>query len=356
MAAVDRDGDQSPAPRRGGHLRVVILYDGGAHDWTTADIQSVLEPVNEVGDVLATHGHEVVKVGVQPDLAWLDAVRRAGLVFNLCEGVGGLSHLEYKVASTLELVGVPYTGGSAWTMTICHRKPLLNALLESAGLPVPAWCAPETADVPADFPLPAIVKPAAEDASVGIEQGSVATSLEALTLRVAWLRSQFGEPLVQRYVDGREFNVGFIGDDVLPLSEIDFRSMPDGAWNIVSFDAKWTPGSAEDAGTQPVCPARVSATLRRRIIETARAAWQAVQGQGYGRVDLRVDAHGQPWVLEVNPNPDISSDAGLANMALARDWSYADLVLAIVNAALRQPAVHVPRPVEPVPPALEQIA
>lgn len=315
----------------------MLLYDGGAHDWTTQDIRSVLEPVNEVGDVLVAAGHQVIKVGVQPDFAWLDAARAADLVFNLCEGVGGISQLESKVAATVELAGIPHTGGSAWTLTLCHRKPLLNAVLDAAGLPVPPWFVPDGRSVPDDVPLPAIVKPAAEDASVGIDQGAVVTSREALAHRVDWIRAQFGEPLVQAYVEGREFNVGFVGDTVLPLSEIDFRTMPDGAWNIVSFDAKWTPGCAEDAGTQPVCPAEVRPALARRLVATARAAWRAVHGRGYGRVDLRVDAKGRAWVLEVNPNPDISSDAGLANMARAKGWSYGDLVLAIVDAALAAP-------------------
>lgn len=310
------------------------MYDGGADDWTTQDIRSVLEPVNAVADVLVAAGHDVVRVGVQPDLAWLDVARTAELVFNLCEGVGGISHMEYKVASAIELAGVPYTGTSAWTMTLCHRKPLLNSVLQAAELPVPRWFVPDDGPIPERFPLPAIVKPAQEDASVGIDQGAVAGSRERLLHRIEWLRGHFGEPIVQQFIDGREFNVGFVGDQALPISEIDFRTMPDGAWHIVSFDAKWSPGSAEDAGTQPVCPARVSPKTASRLIETAKAAWAAVRGRGYGRVDLRVDGKGRPWVLEVNPNPDISEDAGLANMARARGWSYADLILAIVEAAL----------------------
>lgn len=270
-------------------------------------------------------------MGVQHDLAWLDTVRSCDLVFNLCEGIGGVSRLECNVASTLELLGVPYTGGSAWTMTVCHRKPLLNAVLAAADLPVPPWFVPNGRRLPADFPTPAIVKPAAEDASMGIDQGAVHADIANLLHRIEWIESRIGESIVQRYIDGREFNVALVGASTLPVSEIDFRQMPDGAWRIVSFDAKWTPGSAEDAGTQPVCPARVEPQLAERIVRTAQAAWDAVKGTGYGRVDIRLDDDGEPWILEVNPNPDISTDAGLANMARAAGWSYEDLVSRIVE-------------------------
>lgn len=335
-------------------MKIAILYDGGAHDWTTQDIRGVLEPVNAVRQVLHDAGHDVVKIAVQPDLAWVEAVRGVDLVFNLCEGVGGLSHLEHKVAGVLDLLGVPYTGASAWTMMVCHRKPVLNAVLAAQGLPVPPWIIPDGRGVSRHFPLPAIVKPAGEDASVGIDQGSVVTSRDTMAHRVAWVRDHFGEPMVQAYVDGREFNVGFVGDDVLPLSEIDFRAMPDGAWNIVTFAAKWAGGSAEDAGTQPVCPAKVEPALARQIVDLARAAWNAVHGRGYGRVDMRVDRDGRPWILEVNPNPDISTDAGLANMARARGWSYGDLVLAIVDAALA-PAATPPSAIARVSASAEKV-
>ncbi len=317
-------------------MKIAVLYDGGAADWCPQDIQSVLEPVATVSRALRSAGHRVVAVPVQPGLTWFDAVRRCDLVFNLCEGVGGISHLEYKVASVLDLAGIRYTGGSAWTMTVCHRKPLLNAVLAAEALPVPEWVVPN-GDVPDPVPLPALVKPAAEDASVGVDQGSVVTTRAELEARVAKATRQFGEVIVQRYVAGREFAVAFVGDETLPLSEIDFSRMPGGAWPILSFDAKWKPGSPEDRGTRPVCPARVDDALAARLVATARAAWRAVRGYGYGRVDFRVDADGRPWVLEVNPNPDISTDAGLANMARAAGWTYDELVLRILGAAMGTP-------------------
>jgi D-alanine-D-alanine ligase len=187
--------------------------------------------------------------------------------------------------------------------------------------------------VPRDFPLPAIVKPAAEDASVGIEQASVVRTRAQLEARIAEQSETYEEVIVQEYVDGREFAVGFVGDATLPISEIDFTKMPDGAWPILSFAAKWEKGCAEDKGSQPVCPANVDRDLEKRIVAIAQSAWKAVGGTGYGRVDLRVDRNGEPWVLEVNPNPDISDSAGLSAMAHAKGWSYNELIMRIVDCA-----------------------
>ncbi len=282
----------------------------------------------------------MARVQVGPGVEWLDAVRGTDLVFNLCEGIGGISRLEYKVASAIELAGAPCTGASAWTMTICHRKPLLNAWLQAAGLPIPPWhVVRKVEDIPADFPLPAIIKPAGEDASVGIDQGSVVTSRDQIGDRIHRLVGQFQELIVQRYIAGRELAVAFVGDRRLPISEIDFGAMPEGAWPILSFQAKWAPGSAEDVGSQPICPASMDPELEDHVTAVATAAWRAVEGSGYGRVDVRVDGDGQPWIIEVNPNPDISTDAGLARMARAGGWSYTQLVkriVAIATAAERE--------------------
>ena len=319
-------------------MRIAILYDGGARDWTDEDITSVLDVVTRIATILRAAGHEVVRVPARDGLRWLASCRRADLIVNLCEGLGGISRYEGLIVSTLELLNVPFTGARASTMTICHRKPLVNAYLQAAGLPTPRWVLPRGHRVPDDFPLPAIVKPAAEDASVGIDQGSVATTRRALAQRVAKLSEEFDEVIVQAYVDGREVAVGFVGAEVLPISEIDFTDMPPGAWPILSFEGKWTAGSADDIGSRPVCPADMGAGLRDRVIRTARGAWDAVGGSGYGRVDLRIDADDQPWIIEVNPNPDISEDAGLARMAAARGWSYDALITAITDAALAEAA------------------
>lgn len=316
-------------------MRLAVLYDPGADDWTAEDVQGVMKAVDDIAAIFAALGHEVRKVPVRHDLRWLQACRRADLVFNLCEGVHGVAMWEDHVAAALEFLGIPFTGCGSWTIAVCRRKPVANALLAHAGLPVPAWAVVH-GKIADDFPLPAIVKPAAEDASAGLDRSSVVTDRKALRAKVASMTEQFEEVMVQQYIPGREFNVGIVGSRVLPVAEIDFTGMPEGSWPILTYAAKWHRGSPEDLGSAPVCPAPISQRLADRLGRTAEAAWRVMQGKGYGRVDLRVDDTGRPWVLEVNPNPDLTDEAGLSRMAKAAGWEYAELVRRIAETALRE--------------------
>src|SRR5437762_10510016 len=185
-----------------------------------------MKAVDEIGAIFASMGHEIRKVPVRHDMRWFQVARRADLVFNLCEGVHGKSEWEEHVVGSLEFAGVPVTGASLWTIAACRRKAVANALLAQAGLPIPRWTIAQ-GNIDDDFPLPAIVKPAAEDASAGLDRGSVVADRKALRARVAVRPEPSGVVLRQEYVAGREFNVGLVGTRTLPISEIDFARMPE---------------------------------------------------------------------------------------------------------------------------------
>ena len=319
-------------------MKIGILFDGGSNDWDQKDVAAVLANVNEIQAELRRAGHETSLLPVQlGDVAWLKRVQRHDLIFNLCEGVNGYARYEDFAVAALELSRVPFTGCPAWPVTICHRKHIANTLLAAAGVPVPTFMLARGITPPTGLRYPVIVKPSGEDASVGIDAGAVCATRKALRDRLARALEQWNEVIVQEYVAGREVNVGFIGRELLPLSEISFERMPEGSWPIVTYAAKWSSGSAEDLGTEPICPADLSPELTRRATQMARLAWDTLAGaQGYGRVDLRVTDSGEVYVLEVNPNPDLSSDAGLTRMARARGWSYGDLILRVVEEALQR--------------------
>ena len=144
----------------------------------------------------------------------------------------------------------------------------------------------------------------------------------------------FDDVIVQRYIAGRELNVGIVGDTILPIAEIDFSAMPKGLWRMVTYRSKWETGSDEDLGAQPCCPADLTGRSANEVRRIALEAWRMVGGHGYGRVDMRLDENGQPWILEVNSNPDIAPDAGLARMARKAGIEYSTLVRTITELGL----------------------
>jgi D-alanine-D-alanine ligase len=322
-------------------MKIGVLFDAMSALGPNPDLL-ILESVEAVEHAIEDWGHDPVRVPVNPDGRWVERVRRAkfDLVFNLCEGIEGVAEFEPWVIAVLELFGIPYTGNSSATTALCLHKNLVNALLDRAGLPVPRWALARKGDDVESVGFPAICKPAAEDASIGIEQRSVVRTMRMLAQRIEAMHERWDEILVQRFIDGREVNVGIVGDQVLPIAEINFGGMPRGMWKIVSYRSKWITGSDEDLGAAPTCPAELSPKLTKEIERIARTAWQAVGGRSYGRVDLRIDKTGQPWLLEVNPNPDISPTAGLARMAGVAGMDYSALVRRLCELALAHRAVN----------------
>ena len=272
-------------------MKVAIVYDGGSSDWSDTDVAAVMANVHQVQAGLRAGGHRPTLVPVYlHDLRWLSRLQRHDLVFNLLEGINGVACYEDWSVGAMELTGVPFTGCRFSTITLCHRKHVANTLLDRAGVPVPAFALARKNELPAGLKLPVIVKPSAEDASVGIDAGSVCDTKKAVKERLALVSEQWNEVMVQEYVDGREFYVGFLGKHVLPLSEISFETLSPRYWRIVSYAAKWMEGSPEFKGTVPVTPAQVDRPLADKIIGVARRAWESLGGEGYGRVDMRVDA------------------------------------------------------------------
>jgi D-alanine-D-alanine ligase len=316
-------------------MKVALLFDGASAYATTPDML-ILGTVEAIEKSLMTEGNEVVHIPVYQDGKWIEKMRKGkfDLAFNMCEGIDGIATLESAVISVLELFKIPFTGASSYSTAICLRKHVINGLLEKNGLPIPRFACIRRGAPLVSVGYPAIVKPAAEDASLGVEQKSVVRNTRQLAERVEAMLEGWDEVLVQRYVDGREVNVGILGDAVLPIAEIDFGKMPRGRWNIVTYQSKWAAGSVDDVGGAPRCPAKLPAKVATEVRRVALRAWQLAGGFGYGRVDMRIDHNGQPWILEVNANPDIAPDAGLARMAKVVGIDYSALIRNICELGL----------------------
>jgi D-alanine-D-alanine ligase len=272
----------------------------------------------------------------------LTATLECDVVVNLVEAIGGDARQEPVFAWLCELRGLPYTGSPPRAMTLCLEKPVTQALLAARGIPVPGHVVMARGDEPlAGLRLPAIVKPSREDASHGIASESVVHDEAALRARARWVIAQYAQPaLVEEFVEGREINVGLIdgpdGLEVLPLVEIDYAGFPPGMPHIVSYAGKWISTSRDWAVTNVIAARDVSAGQRARIEAIARGAFDVLGLAGYGRVDLRLDRAGDPFVVDVNANPDLSPDAGFALCAARAGHTYGGIVQRIVESALRR--------------------
>jgi D-alanine-D-alanine ligase len=162
----------------------------------------------------------------------------------------------------------------------------------------------------------------------------------ALRSAVDAVVTTFRQPcLVEQYIDGREFNVALLGHPtarVLPLSEIEFSGLPEGAPRIVSYDAKWRTGSVDDLGTTPVLHPTLAPGVAARVRRVATDAFRAVGVRDYGRVDVRLATSGVPYVVDVNPNCDLSPSAGMVRAAAAVGIDYGSLAALLVRYALRR--------------------
>ena len=302
--------------------------------------------VAQLEDAIRPLGHDCERVSVGEDVAQvLHALRASSpdLVFNLAESFSGKSALESSVAGLLNLLHLRYTGSSPVTLGLAGDKSLTKKVLAFHGVRTPEFATlyRGAVDWAGELAFPLIVKPPQEDASVGITHKSVVRDVRELLQTMGSVHSEFQSPvLVEQFIDGREFYVGVLGNQqpqALPVIEMDFTGFPADRPKIASWAAKWgedeSGGGAEYAGTHSVFPSDLDAELTARLQEVAVSAFQALRIRDYGRVDLRVNADGEIFVIEVNPNCYLERGSEFARAAAQAGIEYDDLVARIVELA-----------------------
>lgn len=326
-------------------MRVAVLYDRLAAD-APADEVDNLRQAEAVSDALHALGHEARMVACGLDLvetARTLLVLEPDAVFNLVEALDGCDNLCGAVPGLLVRLGLPHTGGSAFALTATADKLVVKRLLRRAGLPTPDWFAPADLTGPGPEPRgPFLLKPRLEHGSVGLDEEDVLAAPDRAALAAALAAKEAaakGPCLAEAFVDGREFNIGVLdgpsGPEVLPLAEIVFSGYAAGKPRVVGWRAKWAEGSFEYGHTErsfefPGTDAGLLARLRGLTLACAGL----LDLTGYARVDFRVDAHGNPLIIDVNPNPCIAPDAGFPAAAARAGLSYTDLVARILAAGL----------------------
>jgi len=307
----------------------------------------VLEERAHVQEALQKNGYKTSLFNMNSDIKRLIQFveeKQPDLIFNLCESVGDESTHEMYVAGIYELMGVPYTGAGAFALGLCQHKVRTKQILSFHKIRIPRFVlfrnASEVNGEELELRYPVIIKPLHEDASVGIDNASIVENINAVRKRVRLILENYDQPaLVEEYIDGRELNVAIMGNRrpiIFPISEIDFSGLPPGYPRIVTYNAKWVEGTHEYKGTVGVCPAPLTPEIEREAKEIALKVYRIMGCRDYARVDMRLDKNNHLYVIEVNPNPDISDDAGFARSARAYGMSFEDTINRIVEYALER--------------------
>jgi D-alanine-D-alanine ligase len=304
-------------------------------------VLSIIPCVEAVRQALSKLKYNVTVVPLSPPAERArDTLKNldASLVFNLFEGFPGQPRSEPLVPEILSEIQIPYTGCSATALKAALDKFGVKKMLRAVGIPTPDFQLLNPGKIGLfRLKFPCIVKPGYQDASHGINPESVVNDIQSMDQRIKAIYENYHNPsLVEEYIDGREFNVTVIGNihpEVLPASEIVF-TLPPEMPAILTYEAKWEEDSIYYQNTRVVCPTKITAKERESIREIALSAFKLLYSSGYARIDMRMDKSGQINVIEINPNPDISPEAGVAVQASANGMTYTKLIEKIIKLAL----------------------
>lgn len=320
-------------------IPVILIYniDPG---WKKEEKEEAITISEKMGKALRDVGHPTEYVSIE-DEKIADKLFAYSpddwIIFNWCESIPGISHSEWMVASKLEALGFTFTGADAKALLLSQDKHRIKNMLQEAGIPTPEWILlerPETVDWEK---YPAIVKPVYEHCSEGIDAGSVVLSAAEAQARIAKIREQYRQPvLLEDFIDGREFRVAILGNDfleVLPVAEMEFSHFKSAKERLCGYEAKFVPGSEHYEKIETLLPAPLSADELNKLSDICKKAYRTTECRDYARLDVRY-RDGVFYVLDVNPNADLSFDASMACAAESAGISYGEMGSRIVRMAL----------------------
>jgi len=264
-------------------------------------------------------------------------VNNTDCFFNLCGGIGDMPQSEHLAVQLLEESGVPYTGSSAEAVALTTDKVATKEIFTKYCIPTPAYYVSQGADIEPDgIKLPVMVKPVAQDCSLGISQKSVLRQWGGLKSRVEEVAKHYGgDVLVEEYISGREIRMSVLGNGsnavVLPASELVFGKSYNHKFKIFDFAAKWLPETINYQDTYAVANPKLTSKICKLLADISLLTYQITGCHGYARIDIRLSPKGIPFVLEVNANPAIGPNDALVTSARSAGISYPELLERIVQ-------------------------
>jgi D-alanine-D-alanine ligase len=329
--------------------KVAILYNkddqvtkGDPQDLLA--IQCTIKATQSLYKALSSLDYPVVKIPVSGSLDELEDrlcsfSPRDVFIFNNCDGFNGSNLGAVQVIRLVERLGFSHTGASADSIELCTRKPLCKKRLQLFGVPTPPYQVFEQAEGEFLLEFPVIVKPAVEDASMGIDLRSVVSNREDLFSRVAYVIEEYQQPaMVEQFIGGRELAVAMWGNEileVLPISEDDYSAIPNPLEHLLTYETKWKPESPYFQNIPARIPAALTSRDEQVIHKAAQDSFRAVGLRDFGRVDIRFDG-GIPYVIDINELPDFSPDAGFWNSVSVTGLTYPKMIERVLIHALQR--------------------
>jgi D-alanine-D-alanine ligase len=344
--AAGASADPSKRSRGAGALRIALLVSIDRNAPATPqdapyDILAELDSEKTAWSyaaALLSRGYEVQAHEGNAHLPeWLSAFQ-PDICFNVCEGFLGESR-EAQVPGILEMMGLRYTGPGPLAAAVTQDKPTTQRILYYHGIRIPLFQVFESPDDEprADFVYPLFVKPAHEGTGMGIRNASIVRNERQLREQVAWTIESYRQPaLVETYIQGKDITCGLVGNgsDVhfFPITEVDFSGYPPELAPIYGVQQKVDYADYY----RNKCPAPLGERLTAEVRRLTHQVFKVTGCRDYGRVDFRLTDDGKLHVLEINSLPGITPHSDLTLMAQAEGWTHADLVCAVLDAALKR--------------------
>lgn len=328
------------------HYEQIRKVDPSTLDFTpvyTLKVATIQEEYHAIADALRSEGYQSELFNIEDNLPRLYeflSQNPPDVIFNLVEIFRGDARLESAVSGIFDLYRIPYTGAAPFGLQLCQHKWIAKQVLLESGIATPGYRLLRGPKIPRSHGLhyPLIVKPAREDASLGVEQGSVVYDYSQLAARVKHIFESFTPPiLVEEFIAGKELHVSVLGNQspqVLPIIEFDFSALPENHPAIITYDVKWNPLDQAYHKVHAKCPAILPQDVEEEVRELSLQAYQATLCRDYARIDIRLSAAEVPYVLEINPNPDLTEGVSFMQSAERAGMSFSQTLSKIVDFAL----------------------
>jgi len=292
--------------------------------------------IDVIANAIKSQGVKVKKIGNAANLLEQINSLDVAIVFNISEGISGRNR-ESQVPILLEMAGIPFVGADALTLSLTLDKIMAKKIFIAENIPTPKFLEIKSTDSLSDMDhlkFPLIVKPRFEGSSKGLSENSRVENAEDLKKQAEYIINAYKQPaLIEEFISGQEFTVAVVGNDqpeVLPVVQIKI----DGKFKL--NDKFYTFARITSNRLEYSCPAHIDAGLNKKICELALKTYNAVECRDFGRVDFRVDKDGNPYVLEINPLPSLSTEDVFPLVAKQVGLTYEQIIGKILNSALKR--------------------